>query len=332
MSFSTDMDLAWILKMLVRPSRSGRENSTRRSSRPGLRRAGSSVSGRLVAIKTLMLPLGSKPSSWLMSSSMVRWTSLSPPAPSSNLAPPTASISSKKMRQAFLVRAISNSSLTILAPSPTYFWTNSDPITLMKQASVLFATALAHKVLPVPGGPYNNTPLGGSIPRLTNLSGCSNGVSTTSLNFSICSLQPPTSLYVTSGFSSTCIIVTVGSILGGRGMWIWYLFLSTPTLIPSSMSVGATESARSTTNLANCFTFMIYLGSSESALMILVHLATCSGCSDWRLCLSAARSHKAGGASPVSDSLIPASSFTRLDISTMSVSTAFRAFVYWPCP
>ena len=30
-------------------------------------------------------------------------TSLSPPAPSSNLAPPTASISSKKMRQAFFV-------------------------------------------------------------------------------------------------------------------------------------------------------------------------------------------------------------------------------------
>lgn len=25
----------------------------------------------------------------------------------------------------------------------------------------------------------------------------------------------------------TCIMVTVGSILGGSGMWIWYLFLST---------------------------------------------------------------------------------------------------------
>ena len=29
-------------------------------------------------------------------------------------------------------------------------------------------------------------------------------------------------------------MVTVGSILGGRGMWIWYLFLSTPTLIPET--------------------------------------------------------------------------------------------------
>merc|ERR1719384_2697085 len=194
MSFSTLIDLAWILKMLVRPSRSGSENSTFRSSLPGLMRAGSRVSGLLVAISTLMLPRGSNPSSWLMSSNIVLWTSLSPPAPSSNLAPPTASISSKKMRQAFLVLAISNSSLTILAPSPTYFCTNSDPITLMKQASVLFATALAQRVLPVPGGPYRRTPLGGSIPRLTNLSGCRSGVSTTSRSFSICSLQPPTSL------------------------------------------------------------------------------------------------------------------------------------------
>merc|ERR1719225_515330 len=332
MSFSTLIDLAWILKMLVRPSRSGRENSTFLSRRPGLMRAGSRVSGLLVAISTLMLPLGSKPSSWLISSNIVLWTSLSPPAPSSNLAPPTASISSKKIRQAFFVLAISNSSLTILAPSPTYFCTSSDPMTLMKQASVLLTTARAHKVLPVPGGPYKRTPFGGSIPRLTKRSGWRRGVSTTSLSFSICSLQPPTSLYVTSGFSSTCIIVTVGSILGGRGMWIWYLFLSTPTLIPSSISVGATESARSTTNLANCFTLIMYFGSSESALMILVHLATCSGCSDWRLCLSAARSQSAGGARPVSDSLMPASSFTLLVISWMSVSTCLRALVYCPWP
>merc|ERR1719369_2604121 len=194
MSFSTLMLLAWILKMFVLPSRSGKLNSTFLSNLPGLIRAGSKVSGLLVAIRTLIFPRGSNPSNWLINSNMVLWTSLSPPAPSSNLAPPTASISSKKMRQAFLVLAISNNSLTILAPSPTYFCTNSDPITLMKQASVLLATALAHKVFPVPGGPYNKHPLGGSIPRLTNLSGCSRGVSTTSLSLSICSLHPPTSL------------------------------------------------------------------------------------------------------------------------------------------
>ena len=55
--------------------------------------------------------------------------------------------------------------------SPTYFWTSSDPMTRMKQASVLLATARAHRVLPVPGGPNNRTPFGGSIPSLTNFSG-----------------------------------------------------------------------------------------------------------------------------------------------------------------
>jgi hypothetical protein len=33
-------------------------------------------------------------------------------------------------------------------------------------------------------------------------------------------LHPPTSEYVTSGFSSTCIMVTEASIFGGRGIWI----------------------------------------------------------------------------------------------------------------
>lgn len=41
----------------------------------------------------------------------------------------------------------------------------------MKHASVRFATALAHSVFPVPGGPNNNTPFGGSIPKFTNFSG-----------------------------------------------------------------------------------------------------------------------------------------------------------------
>lgn len=51
-SLSTLIDLAWILKIWVRPSRSGRPNSTFLSKRPGLIRAGSKVSGLLVAIRT----------------------------------------------------------------------------------------------------------------------------------------------------------------------------------------------------------------------------------------------------------------------------------------
>ena len=38
----------------------------------------------------------------------------------------------------------------------------------------------------------------------------------------------------------TVIIVTDGSILGGKGIWIWYFVRSTPTRIPSSISAGAT--------------------------------------------------------------------------------------------
>ncbi|VDP35252.1 unnamed protein product [Schistosoma curassoni] len=77
------------------------------------------------------------------------------------------------------------------------------------------------------------------------------------------------------------------------------------------MSVGATESARSTTNLANCLTLMIYFGSSVSEFIIFVHRATCSGCSFDKQVLSAAKSQRAGGAKPVSDSFRPVSSFTR---------------------
>ena len=55
-------------------------------------------------------------------------------------------------------------SLTNLAPSPMNFWTSSEATISIKVALALVATALANKVLPVPGGPYNKMPLGGSIP------------------------------------------------------------------------------------------------------------------------------------------------------------------------
>ena len=72
MPLSQFIPLEWILKIWVLESRSGRANSTFRSSRPGRRIAGSSVSGRLVAIRTFMLPRDSKPSSWLTISNIVR--------------------------------------------------------------------------------------------------------------------------------------------------------------------------------------------------------------------------------------------------------------------
>mmetsp|Transcript_7571 Transcript_7571/g.24890 ORF Transcript_7571/g.24890 Transcript_7571/m.24890 type:complete len:268 (+) Transcript_7571:424-1227(+) len=218
MSRSQLMEREWIWKMAARPSRSGRPNSTFRSMRPGRNRAGSRVSGRLVAIRILTFPRASNPSNWFTISNIVRCTSLSPPAPSSKRVPPIASTSSRKTMQAFFDRAIWNSSRTMRAPSPTYFCTNSEPITRIKHASVRFATARATSVFPVPGGPKSRMPLGGSMPSCTKRSGCSMGSSSTSRNFWISSLFPPMSLYVMSGFSSTVIIVTVGSIFGGSGI------------------------------------------------------------------------------------------------------------------
>lgn len=56
-----------------------RGRASRRSHWPGRMRAGSRVSIRLVAMITFTSPRESKPSSWLSSSSMVLWISLSPP-------------------------------------------------------------------------------------------------------------------------------------------------------------------------------------------------------------------------------------------------------------
>lgn len=150
---------------------------------------------------------------------------------------------------------------------------------LIKHASVLLAIALAVRVLPVPGGPYNKTPLGGSIPKLINFSGEIKGNSRTSLNLLSYSLHPPISLYVTSGFSSTYIVDTVGSTLGGKGIYILYLLLSTPTLIPSSISEGATSLPNPTTNFAIYFKFIKNFGEGVFLSIILVQTATCNGCS-----------------------------------------------------
>lgn len=89
--------------------------------------------------------------------------------------------------------AILKTSLTILGPSPKYFWTNSDPTTLMKVASVSPAIALAIIVFPVPGGPYMRIPLGGSIPSFSNNSGCFKGSSIASRISCFYTSSPPMS-------------------------------------------------------------------------------------------------------------------------------------------
>ena len=70
-------------------------------------------------------------------------------------------------------------------------------------ASDSLAKTFASNVFPHPGGPYNNIPLCGSIPSLTNNSGCLNGNSTISRITLISSCNPPTCSYVIRDFLSS---------------------------------------------------------------------------------------------------------------------------------
>ena len=56
------------------------------------------------------------------------------------------------------------SSLTLLAPCPTKISSNSEPDAWKNGTPASPATALANKVLPVPGGPTNRQPLGNLPP------------------------------------------------------------------------------------------------------------------------------------------------------------------------
>ena len=136
--------------------------------------------------------------------------------------------------------ASSKSSRTSRAPSPMYFCTNSDPTTLRNEASVLWATALARMVLPVPGGPCSKTPFGGSIPTAVKRSGLLRGSSTISLISEIWLSRPPICSKCTSGASSISIPKTAGSRGEGRthitAKDCWFKPTWAPGLISSSMN------------------------------------------------------------------------------------------------
>mmetsp|Transcript_11080 Transcript_11080/g.25541 ORF Transcript_11080/g.25541 Transcript_11080/m.25541 type:complete len:231 (+) Transcript_11080:600-1292(+) len=173
------MDAPWIFMTSTRPASFGNGISTLRSKRPGRISAGSRTSGRFVAQIILTLPNASNPSSWLRSSMRVRWISRSADVPSENLRPPMASISSMKMMHGWWSLANPNISRIKRALSPMYLSTIADATTFRKDASMLFATALASNVLPVPGGPYKSTPFGALMPTRWKSSGLIKGNSIT---------------------------------------------------------------------------------------------------------------------------------------------------------
>ena len=81
------------------------------------------------------------------------------------LARPTASISSINIMHGAFSLAWRNKSLTLEAPTPTNISTKSEPDMEKNGTLASPATAFANKVLPVPGGPINNAPLGIFPPR-----------------------------------------------------------------------------------------------------------------------------------------------------------------------
>ncbi|KAH3679974.1 hypothetical protein WICMUC_000717 [Wickerhamomyces mucosus] len=87
--------------------------------------------------------------------------------------------------------------------SPKYILNNSGPLTEMKLAETSVATALANKVLPVPGGPKKRTPFDGDKPNLVYCSGCKTGYSTVSFNSFLMLSKPPISSQVTLTLSTT---------------------------------------------------------------------------------------------------------------------------------
>ncbi len=91
-----------------------------------------------------------------------------------------------------LFLAFSNRSRTRLAPTPTNISTKSEPEIEKNGTPASPATALANKVLPVPGGPSSNTPDGIRAPKERNLRG-SRKNSTTSTNSCFSSSAPATS-------------------------------------------------------------------------------------------------------------------------------------------
>ena len=76
-----------------------------------------------------------------------------------------ASSSSMKMMQGAWALACSNRSRTRAAPTPTNISTNSLPLSEKKGTPASPATARAISVLPVPGGPTKQNPLGDLRPQ-----------------------------------------------------------------------------------------------------------------------------------------------------------------------
>jgi len=119
--------------------------------------------------------------------------------PSDPLFGTSESNSSKKITQGADDFALLNSYLTAFSDSPTYLFSSSGPLIEMKLAFDSLDTALATRVFPQPGGPYNSTPAGAVRPTLLNLYGLSTGSTILICNSYLTDTKAPTSAHVVFG-------------------------------------------------------------------------------------------------------------------------------------
>mmetsp|Transcript_9730 Transcript_9730/g.23818 ORF Transcript_9730/g.23818 Transcript_9730/m.23818 type:complete len:290 (-) Transcript_9730:312-1181(-) len=192
--------------MPLRPSSSGRPTYIILSIRPGLVRAASNTSGRLVAPTTTTRPPRAPPpeeptpsnsvSSWLNSRSPP------PPPPESPLLDAIASISSKKITDGAASLALRNRPASARSLSPSHLLSSSGPFTAKKFMLPSVAMARAMRVLEHPGGPYNSMPFGGGTDIISNRRGCVRGSSMDSRRSALTSRMPPMALHGTAGTST----------------------------------------------------------------------------------------------------------------------------------
>mmetsp|Transcript_37393 Transcript_37393/g.86370 ORF Transcript_37393/g.86370 Transcript_37393/m.86370 type:complete len:331 (-) Transcript_37393:235-1227(-) len=206
------MFLQWMRRISSLPLSSGTPMSSSRSNRPKRRNAASIELGLFVAAMTTTCPRPLMPSMSVSSCETTRF-STSPLVLSRFGA--MESISSMKMIAGEFFSASSKAFRRFDSASPAILDMISGPFIRKKNAPVSLATARAISVLPLPGGPYSRTPLGGFTPNVLKRVGCLNGSSIISRICPIAFLQPPMSSYPTSSNRSSSSRFT-----GSPSQWI----------------------------------------------------------------------------------------------------------------
>src|SRR5215467_14105747 len=145
----------------------------------------------------------------------------------------SASTSSRKISVGAASRARRKSSRTARSLSPTHFDNSSAPLTDNTFALPLPAIALTRYVLPQPGGPYSNTPRGGSMPSRANVSGYVKGHSTASVSTCFTSTMSPTSSSVTFASSNAEDAMLVGRTTSSAAVKSASSTVGVPTAAPS---------------------------------------------------------------------------------------------------